>query len=85
MNGREPLSARVGAGRDPEISDSSARIESISGIYHDVRCITVIQLPAKYFEKGTLGPGDEFELDSNFVSHGRAYRIEWKGRFKLSE
>jgi hypothetical protein len=85
IDGRESITARVGAGKDPEISDSSARVKSISGMYHDVRCITVIELPAKYFEKKTLGPGDEFELDTRFVSHGRAYRIEWKGEFKLSE
>ncbi|HJQ79546.1 MAG TPA: hypothetical protein VJ828_06305 [Lacipirellulaceae bacterium] len=85
VNGREPIIARIGAGENPEISDSSARVKSISGLYHDVRCITVIQLPASYFDKESLRPGDEFRLDTSFVSHGRAYRIEWKGRFKLSE
>jgi hypothetical protein len=50
-----------------------------------VRCITVIKLQAEHLGKELLQPGDEFELESNFVSHGRAYRIYWKGRFRLAE
>jgi hypothetical protein len=83
--GREPVSARIGAGKDPVISGSSAGIKSISGLYHDVRCITVIQLDAEHLGKKSLRSGDEFELESRYISHGRAYRIEWKGKFRLSE
>jgi hypothetical protein len=85
LDSREPISARVGAGMDPVISGSSADVKSISGLYHDVRCITVLRVEAKHLGKELLRQGDEFEMNSSFVSHGRAYRIEWKGKFRLSE
>jgi hypothetical protein len=85
VNGGEPINARIGAGKDPVINGSPRRVKSISGLYHDVRCITVIMLQAQQLGYELLRPGDEFELDSSFVSHGRAYRIDWKGKFRLAE
>jgi hypothetical protein len=85
VNGGKPISARIGAGKDPVTNGAPARVQSISGVYHDVRCITVIQLQAQHLGKETLRVDDEFELESSFVSHGQAYRVEWKGKFTLSE
>jgi hypothetical protein len=85
INRGKPVSVRVGAGKDPVASESGIGIKSISGIYHDVRCITVIELKSQHLGKEKLRPGDEVELDTSFESHGRAYRAHWKRKFKLSE
>ena len=85
INDGEPISVRVGAGKDPVISDPTIGIKSISGVYHDVRCITVVELKAKYFGKEKLRPGDEIELNASFVPHARAYRLDWSGKFTLAE
>ena len=85
VNGGEPISVRVGGGKDPVISDPTLGIKSISGLYHDVRCITVIELNSQYLGKKNLQPGDQIELNTSFVSHGRAYRVDWRGALTLSE
>ncbi|HEX2476101.1 MAG TPA: hypothetical protein VHK01_15225 [Lacipirellulaceae bacterium] len=85
VNGGKPISVRVGGGKDPVTSDPTVGIKSISGLYHDVRCITVIELKSQHLGKEKLRPGDEIELNTSFVSHGRAYRARWNGKFTLSE
>jgi hypothetical protein len=85
VDGRDHVAVRVGGGNDPAISTGSMRVKSISGVYHDVRCITAVELPAKFFGKETLRVGDVIEIESSLVSHGRAYRVDWKGKFSLSE
>jgi hypothetical protein len=85
VNGGEPISVRVGGGKEPATSELSIGIKSISGLYHDVRCITVIELESQYFGKKNLQPGDQIELNTSFVSHGRAYRVDWRGALTLSE
>jgi hypothetical protein len=83
--GGEPVRLRLGAGKDPVISDPALRVKSLSGLYHNVRCVTAIELPAGRFGKAALKPGDQIELESTFTTHGRADRIKWKGVFVLSE
>jgi hypothetical protein len=85
VNGGEPIRVRAGGGKDPVASDPALAVKSISGVYHDVRCITAIELKPQYLGKEEFRPGDEFELDASFVSHGRAYRARWSGAFRLSE
>jgi hypothetical protein len=85
VNGGEPISVRVGGGKEPMTSNAAVAIKSISGVYHDVRCITVIELKSQFLGKEKLRPGDEIELNSSFVSHGRAYRVDWSGKFTLAE
>lgn len=85
INGAKPIAARLGAGKDPTVSEPAVRIQSISGIYHDVRCVTVIEVPAEYLGKKQLAPGDEISLDSNFTTHARANRVGWEGKFVLGE
>jgi hypothetical protein len=76
---------RIGAGKKPGVSDKAVRIKSLSGTYHDVRCITAIELPASFFGKKVLKAGDKLALDSSFTTHGRARRIEWRGDFVLRQ
>jgi hypothetical protein len=85
VNGGKPISARIGAGKEPLLNPPSAKITSLSGTYHDVRSITVVELPAALLGKQALKPGDQIALDSSYSTHARANRIEWKGTFVLSE
>ena len=85
IGGRKLVTARIGAGDPPTVSDPKVRIKSISGTYHDVRCITVIELPAEVLGKEQLKPGDRLELDTRFTTHGRAQHIDWKGNLTLAD
>jgi hypothetical protein len=80
-----PITIRTGAGKDPLVSDPALRIQSLSGLYHNIRCITAIALPARSFGKTALKPGDQITFDSTYTTHARADRIEWKGTFTLAE
>jgi hypothetical protein len=83
--GKKTVTARIGSGAEPVLSHPDFRIESLSGTYHVVRCITVIELPAAHFGKERFEPGDEIELESSYTTHGRASGIEWKGMLALGE
>jgi len=85
VNNGESVTARIGAGKDAAISNPAARIKSLSGTYHEVRCITVVELPAGQLGKQRLAPGDQIALESSFSTHGRANSIQWKGTFVLSD
>jgi hypothetical protein len=85
LDGRSPMNARVGAGKTPAIDDRSVRIASLSGTYHDVRCITAIELPAEQFGRKQFSPGDHVKLNSTFVTFGRAQCMKWDGEFILAE
>jgi hypothetical protein len=85
VNGGEKVLARIGSGMPPVVSEPSLRVQSLGGTYHDLRGITAIELPAKTLGLQKLKPGDKIVLDSTYLTHARAYRIEWKGEFVLSE
>jgi hypothetical protein len=85
VNGGEAITARLGSGMPPTASEPTLRMRSLGGTYHDIRCITVIELPAERIGQESLQPGDKVSLDATFTTHGRAYRIDWKGEFVLSE
>jgi hypothetical protein len=80
-----PVTIRLGAGKEPVISEPGLRVKSLSGLYHSVRCVTAIELPASRFGKATFEPGERIELEITFTTHGRADRVHWKGVFVLSE
>jgi len=85
INGREIMRARIGAGREPLLSEPRVRIENLSGVDLNVRNIAALEIPAKLFGQDRLQPGDSLELDCTLLTHCRAYRVEWKGRFTLRE
>lgn len=78
-----PIHARTGAGMEPIVDAPSVRILNISGINGRVRNIAALELPAKLFGKEQFRRGDSVELNSVFITHGRAYRVSWSGRFVL--
>jgi hypothetical protein len=81
----EPITVRVGSGKPAASSESSLRLESLGGTYHDVRTITAIALPAKQLGKSKLAPGDKIKLDSSYTTHGQAYRMNWSAELVLAE
>jgi hypothetical protein len=85
LDGGKPISAIVGAGMKPVISPADIEFKSLSGTYHDVRCITVVAVPAANLGKERFKSGDSISLDSSFVAHGRAYQTKWKGQFVLGD
>jgi hypothetical protein len=81
----EPIRARIGAGAEPTVSEPSVRIVNLSGVNLNVRNIAAVELPSKLFAKDRFKPGDTIEVTSTFFTHCRAYRVEWKGKFTLSD
>src|SRR5262249_51231424 len=80
-----PIHIRLGPGGAPVCDEPTARIANLSGVYMNTRNIAALELPAKLFGKVRLKPGDTIELNSTFLSHCRADRVEWKGTFTLRE
>ena len=85
VNGSEPIRARLGAGREALVNDERVRLESISGLNLNVRNVAALEVPAELFGKKVLKAGDDIELAVSLVTHGRAYTMEWRGRFTLRE
>jgi len=81
----KPIRARIGAGLEPMVSDPSVRIAHHCGVKLTTRSIAAMELPAASFGRNRFKGGDAIELASTFLSHCRAYRVEWKGRFILGE
>jgi hypothetical protein len=78
-----PVRARIGAGMEPIVNEPAVRLMNISGLNGDVRNIAAIELPANLFGKSRFRAGDQVELASTFLTHCRAYRVEWRGKFEL--
>nr|HVY69754.1 hypothetical protein [Verrucomicrobiae bacterium] len=85
IDGQPPLHARIGAGREPILSDNRARLENLSGQNLSVRNVAALELPAETLGRKVLRAGDTIELSVTLLTHARANRIEWKGKFSLRE
>jgi hypothetical protein len=83
--GQPPLRMRLGAGREPILSDSAIRIEHLSGLNLAVRSVTAVALPASRFGRKSFHPGDRVEFSSTFWTHGRCCEMNWKGSFVLAK
>ncbi|PYJ81433.1 MAG: hypothetical protein DME22_21185 [Verrucomicrobia bacterium] len=79
----KPIRARIGAGLEPIIDEPTVRVANISGLNGNFRNIACMELPARLFGRDRFKPRDLIEFASTFVSHCRAYRVEWKGKFAL--
>ena len=85
VDGRVPVHARIGAGREALVDEERVRLESLSGLNLNVRNVAAMELPAALLGRAGFKAGDEIELDVSLLTHARAYRMEWKGRFRLAE
>jgi hypothetical protein len=83
LNDQTPVTLRVGAGKDVNVDNPDVRCKSLSGTYHNNRCITAVEIPASVIDKSELRAGEQIQLKSTFDTVGRAERIEWQGRFVL--
>ena len=77
------ISARIGAGRKPIVSDPAVRVENLSGVNLNIRNIAILELPARQLAQPRLQRGDTIQLKSSLQTHGKAYRVEWEGSFTL--
>jgi hypothetical protein len=77
------IQSRIGAGLEPIVNEPTVRLVNISGINGTFRNIACMELPAELFGKDRLKVGDVIEFASTFLTHCRAYRVEWKGKFTL--
>jgi len=78
-----PIRARIGAEAEPIINEPAVRIANLSGVNLNVRNIAAMELPAKLFDKRQFKAGDVIEFSSTLLTHCHAYRVEWRGKFKL--
>jgi len=81
----KPIRARIGAGLEPRINDPSVRIVNLSGVRLTTRSIAAMELPPASFGRDRFREGDAIEFASTFLTHCRAYRVEWMARFILRE
>jgi hypothetical protein len=79
----EAISARIGAGRKPIVSDPAVRVENLSGVDLNVRNIAILELPTRKLGQPRLRRGDTIQLKSFLQTHGKAYKVEWEGSFTL--
>jgi hypothetical protein len=56
---------------------------NIAGVNGMVRNTACMELPAKLFGKDRFKSGEVIEFASTFLTHCRAYRVEWNGKFTL--
>jgi hypothetical protein len=85
IDGREIARARIGAGREAFASEPRVRIVSLRALNATGRDVTALELPAKLFGRDSLKAGDAVDMDCTLLTHCRAYRYDWKGRFALHE
>ena len=80
---RKPILARLGPGGPAICDEPAARLVNLSGEYMNTRNIAAVELPANLFGKERFKSGDSIEFGSTFITHCRASRVEWKGKFTL--
>ena len=85
INGRELARARIGAGREAFVSEPRVRIENLSALNATGRDVAALAIPAKLLGQEGFKAGDTIELDCTLLTHCRAYRYDWKGKFTLRE
>jgi hypothetical protein len=82
--GESTVRAHIGAGLEPIVNQSAVRVVNISGVNGNVRNIAAMELPARLFGKERFKSGETVAIASTFLTHGCAYRVEWKGSFVLA-
>ncbi len=83
--GREITSVRLGAGREPLASEPRVRVENSSGLGNHVANVAALEIPTELLGRGPLHAGEALKLDVTLLTHGRAYRIDWRGEFTFRE
>jgi hypothetical protein len=84
-SGSASVRARLGAGREPIVSDPQVRVQNLSGLNLNVRNVAIMELSAPRLGRERFQAGDTLEFSSTLQTHGRAYRVEWRGTFTLRD
>jgi hypothetical protein len=82
-SGQKTIRARLGLGGPARCDEPDVQLANIAGEYQNTRNIAAMKLPASLFGRKQFKPGDEIEFTSTFLTHARADRVEWKGKFTL--
>jgi hypothetical protein len=82
---KEPIRARLGAGREPIVNDPTVRLENLSGLNLNVRNLAILELPAQRLGREEFRTGETIELTVSLVTHCQAYRMDWTGKFVLRD
>lgn len=80
-----PIRLRLGAGRAPTGAPDGVTVTNLSGLRHTVRNIAALRIPALRLGRTRLEPGQTVPLGATFLTHARAYRVEWAGQFRLAD
>jgi hypothetical protein len=80
----QAIRVRCGAGRPPVAYGDRDGALTLYGEDNRVRNIVIVRLPAELFGKERLQAGNVLGFSSTFLSHARAYKVEWTGRFRLA-
>jgi hypothetical protein len=67
----------------PSENEPGVRIVNPPGLNVGVGNVVALELPAMVFGKEQFQSGDKIDFTSTLVTHGQAYRVEWKGSFVL--
>jgi len=79
------IHARLGPGAPALCDEPTVHIANLAGEYMNTRNIAAVELPAKLFGKEQFKAGDTIEFSATFLTHCRADRVDWKGKFTLHE
>jgi len=85
MAGSDVIRTRLGAGREPIVSDPSVRVQNLSGLNLNVRNLAIMKIPAQRLGRPLFRRGDSIDLVVSLVTHAQAYRMSWTGKFALSD
>jgi hypothetical protein len=84
IDGAVVLSARIGAGRAPEVTEGRASVVSTPDGGHGVYTLAASALPSAVLGKPHLAAGDALELRSTLISWGRAHRVDWSAKLAVA-
>lgn len=59
VDGRAPIHARIGAGREALVDEEKVRLESLSGLNLNVRNVAAMELPAAFLGRAGFKAGDD--------------------------
>ena len=85
VNGRDPIRARIGAGREPLVNDPGVKVLNLSGLNLNVRNLAILEIPAQRLGKERLQAGETVDLNVTLATHCQAYQVTWKGQFTLAD
>ena len=80
----KPIHIRLGPDAPPICDEPAVRVVNDSGEYMNTRNIAGVELPAMLFGKTAFKAGDTVKIESTYFTQARAERVEWKGKFTLS-